>query len=189
MEHMVLLVDDDPNILSSLKRSLRREKYEIHCVPSAEEALKILSKEPIDVVVSDQEMPGMNGTELLARVHQQFPDTVRFILTGKATLDIAIDAINKGAISRFFIKPCNTLDLAVTIRQALQQKELLMQARRLLCKVRRQSEILHKLEEKEPGITRIERDEQGAIVLDDIPADFEQFMKKTYESLEENPQD
>ena len=123
MEHKVLLVDDDANLLAGLRRTLRNEPYEILSATTAEEALRILGREEVSVVISDQEMPGMSGTVFLAAVRQRFPDTVRFILTGKATLDTAIQAINDGAISRFFNKPCNPVDLAVTIRQALQQKD------------------------------------------------------------------
>ena len=183
MSRKLLLVDDDPNLLSSLQRSLRREDYEICCATSAESALKILNTEPIDVVVSDQDMPGMKGTDFLAKVLRDYPDTVRFMLTGKATLEVALQAINNGAISRFFIKPCNIIDLAVSIRQALQQKELLQQARRLLQKVQNQSAVLQEVEREAPGITKVKRDAQGAVLLENIPENFEAFMKEVQETL------
>jgi len=183
MEHRVLLVDDEPNLLESLKRSLRNEKYKILCANSALEALEILHREPVDVIVSDQEMPGMKGTELLARVFAMYPDTIRYILTGQATLDVAIQAINQGAISRFFIKPCSMIDLAVTIRHGLQQKELMVQAKRLLQKVHSQAAILDRMEQLNPEITQVKRDTEGAIVLEDLSDNFEEFMKQVQETL------
>jgi len=132
MTAKVLLVDDEPNLLSALRRSLRREPYEILSAASGEEALSILASTEVDVVVSDQNMPGMSGTELLTRIHETYPETVRFMLTGKATLEVAVEAINNGAISRFFTKPCNDVDLAITIRQALEHKRLTEKAWDLL---------------------------------------------------------
>ena len=184
MGHKVLLVDDDKNLLDGLRRALRKEPYEIVAASSAEEALGILGKEAIDVVVSDQDMPGMSGTVFLAAVRQRFPDTVRFMLTGKATLDTAVQAINDGAISRFFTKPCNNVDLAVTIRQALQQKELMCAARGLLNKVKHQDSFLAKLEKEQPGITQVNRDEDGLILLRDTPDDPGELLREISKQLD-----
>jgi len=184
MPFALLLVDDEPNVLDSLKRSLRNKGYAISCAISGETALEILRARPIDIIISDQSMPGMSGTDLLARVREDFPDTIRFILTGQADLDVAMDAINKGAVTRFFLKPVNTVDLAAAIRQALQQKELLTQARRLLEKVQDQKTLLQRLERQHPGITRVERDEEGAIVLDSIPDDYDAFIAEIRATLD-----
>lgn len=123
-KHKVLFVDDEPHVVDGLKRALRREPYEIFCAHSGFEALELIEREPIDVVVSDEMMPGMSGSELLSKVYQNHPDIIRMILTGHASLDLAIKAINEGQIYRFFTKPCNEIDLAVTIRHALRQKDL-----------------------------------------------------------------
>jgi len=176
MSHKVLLVDDEVNVLDGLRRALCEEPYEIVMAMSGKEALDVLQSTPIDVVVVDQEMPGMKGTELLGQVYTLYPDTVRFMLTGKATLDIAISAINKGDISRFFTKPCNTIDLAVTIRHALVQKDLMVETRELLRTVRRQSAVLHDLESKHPGITRLQRDAHGALTIDNVPEDIDELI-------------
>lgn len=173
MQHVVLLVDDEPNILAGLQRALRKEPYDIFCATSAKDAWVILQGRKIDVVVSDQDMPGVSGTEFLANVRQSFPETVRYILTGQATLDVAIQAINEGAISRFFTKPCNPVDLIVTMRQALQQKDLMAEAMRLIRVVKRQTVTLESLERQYPGITTVERDRNGAVIMesDDISID------------------
>jgi len=183
MRHKILLVDDDPNILTGLSRVLGDEPYEVLAASSGDEAIAILEDTPVDVVIADQDMPGMKGTELLSRVRAAHPDTVRFMLTGKATLDVAIQAINDGAISRFLTKPYNGVDLAVTIRQALQQKGLMAEAMELLRTVRRQSAVLRELERAHPGITRIERNEHGALLIADIPTDIDELISECRKEL------
>ena len=131
MSHTVLLVDDEPKVLEGLQRVLHKEPYLIITAPSAEMALKILRTRAVDLVVSDHDMPGLQGTTFLAQVQQEFPEIMLFMLTGKATLEIAIQAINDGAISHFFTKPCDTVALAFTIGQTLQQRTLLAAARHL----------------------------------------------------------
>lgn len=178
MGHNILLVDDDPLVLSSLKRSLRKEAFNVLCASSAEEALDILEKGCVDLVISDQEMPGISGTDFLATVSRDFPDTIRFMLTGNASLEVALQAINKGAVSRFFVKPCNNIELAVAIRQALQQKDFLTQARRLLFAAKRQSTLLDELERCVPGITHVKRDRKGAIILNEESGQIEDLMNE-----------
>ncbi len=120
----VLFVDDEPYVLAGLRRALRNEPYKIACASSANQALAILQTLSVNVVVVDQDMPGMTGTTLLAKVRHEFPDTARFILTGKATMNVAIEAINAGAVSRFFTKPCNHAELATNFRQVIQERAL-----------------------------------------------------------------
>lgn len=184
MRHTVLLVDDDAGVRAGLRRALRGEPYDILEAGSAEEALAILGGRAVDVVVSDDEMPGMRGTVFLKKVRERFPDTVRFMLTGKATLENALQAINEGGISRFFLKPCNSWDLSVSIRQGLQQRDLMVAARRLLQCSRRQESHIKRLEQAFPQITRVERDEDGAIVLEEAPGDFEQLAREIFRHLE-----
>src|SRR5690606_30566059 len=131
------------------------EPFEVICAASADEALDLLRAQPVDVVVSDQEMPGTTGTVFLSQVRQAFPETVRFMLTGKPTLEVAVQAINEGAISRFFTKPCNPVELAVTIRQALQHKDLIAASKRLLLTVKEQATELARLEQQYPGISEL----------------------------------
>jgi signal transduction histidine kinase len=120
----VLVLDDEPKVLSGLKRALRKEPYELLCATSAEEAFAILQERPIDVVISDQDMPGMTGTAFLAQVRQAYPSTCRFMLTGKATLDVALQAINDDAVRQFFTKPCDPETLAQGIRNVMKEKLL-----------------------------------------------------------------
>ena len=167
MPHKVLIVDDEPVITDMLKDVLSTEPYEILSSSSGEEALETLAKENVDVVISDEKMPGMTGSEFLAVVRKEFPDTIRMILTGHASLEAAIRSINEGKIYRFFTKPCNVFDLAVTIRQALQQKELMKKSRGLLRMVQRQSAFIESLESRYPGITKVRKDARGDVIMED----------------------
>lgn len=190
MSHIVMLVDDDPAVLSGLSRALNNEPYTVICAGSAEDALRALRVQPVDVVVSDEEMPGMHGTELLARIKDELPDAVRFMLTGRATLEVALEAINEGAVTRFFTKPCNHIELAVAIRNSLRQKDLMAEAMRLLRTVREQSEFLENLEHQMPGISKVKRDSSGVVVVDkeDMPEDFEAFLEEVREACDKAEQ-
>ncbi|TAK31822.1 MAG: response regulator [Chloroflexota bacterium] len=118
---VVLLVDDEPNILSSLRRALRREHYEIWTASSGPEALAALSAMPteVSVVVSDFRMPEMNGVELLGQIKRISPDSVRIILSAYADTDLIQSAINEGQVFRFVAKPWNDQELRDIIRLSL----------------------------------------------------------------------
>ena len=179
--YKVLFVDDEPNVRAALTRSFRREPYDILSADSAKHALEILARETIDVVVSDEQMPGMTGSELLAVVCAKYPQTIRLILTGHANLDAAIRAINEGEVYRFFTKPYNEVDLQVTIRQALQYRDLALQSRWLLGQYRRQASMLEDLERRAPGITRVEKDDSGAYVLGPVVSDMDNLLEEIEE--------
>lgn len=138
MEDVVLLVDDDHNILQGLARALRHQPYQLYTATSGEEALLIVKGRDVDVIVSDEQMPGMCGGDLLAWVAENYPEVMRIMLTGRPTVETAIRAINDGAIYQFFTKPCNPARLAVVIRKALEHKALLTDNRQLLDTNRRQ---------------------------------------------------
>ncbi len=134
MSRRVLCVDDDPNILRAYSRTLRN-KFELDTAASGEEALRILAERgPYAVVVSDMRMPGMDGVELLRRVRETVPDTVRMMLTGNADQQTAIDAVNEGHIFRFITKPCPPEVFARMIEAGLEQYRLVTAERELLSK-------------------------------------------------------
>lgn len=121
----LLLVDDEPNILSAISRLLRREGYRILTAETPLEAFEILAKNPVHVILSDQRMPDMTGTEFFARVRQLYPDTIRIVLTGYADLDSVTGAINRGAIYKFLTKPWDDDQLREQIREGFRlSKEL-----------------------------------------------------------------
>ena len=183
-KNKILFVDDEPNVTSALKRALRREPYEILSAVSAKEGLEILAREPVDVVVSDEKMPGMSGSAFLGEVCHKYPNTIRMMLTGQASLEAAIRAINEGEVYRFFTKPCNDADLAVTIRHALQQRDLVRQSQRLLQVCQEQAMTLEELERQNPGLTRLETDKSGAIIIEEIEGDPATLIKKIENEIE-----
>ena len=117
-DHALLLVDDEENILRALTRALRREGYRILTATSAQDAFEILAKNDVQVIISDQRMPGISGTEFLSKVKEMHPDTVRIVLSGYTDLSVVTDAINRGAIYKFLTKPWNDEDLRAQIREA-----------------------------------------------------------------------
>ncbi len=185
MQSTVLLVDDEPNLLDALARTLRHTPYQVLTATSGQAALDLLGTTQIDVIVADEMMPGMTGTELLTRARTEHPSVMRVILTGQAKLESAVAAINEGEVYRFLTKPCNPADLAITIQHALQHKALMDQAQRLLRTVECQSRLLEQIERANPGITKLDRTPDGAIVVDaDLPADFGDFMKQLHARVE-----
>lgn len=119
----LLLVDDEPNVLASLKRALRREGYRILAATSAREGLEMLATENVGVILSDQRMPEMTGTEFLSRVKVMYPQVVRIILSGHTDLATITDAINRGAIYKFLTKPWEDVALRETLREAFERHE------------------------------------------------------------------
>ena len=115
----VLFVDDEANILASLRRTLRREGYVILTAENAEDAFSQLARNTVQVIVSDQRMPGMNGTEFLSRVKNLYPETVRMVLSGYSEISAVTDSINKGAVYRFMMKPWDDETLKAEIVGAL----------------------------------------------------------------------
>lgn len=119
----LLLVDDEPNVLSSLKRILRREGYQITIAGSGEEALQSLAEHPVGVIVSDQRMPEMSGIEFMSRVKVMYPGTVRIILSGYTDVGTITEAVNKGEVYKFLTKPWDDDELRDTIKEAFQRYE------------------------------------------------------------------
>ena len=141
----LLFVDDEVNILSSLKRLFRPGGYRIFTAESGAQGLEILQHEAVDLVVSDMRMPEMNGAQFLEQVNARWPDTIRILLTGHAEIGATIDAINKGHIYRYISKPWEDNDILLAIKQALHQKKLELANRGLEELTRRQNEELKDL--------------------------------------------
>jgi DNA-binding NtrC family response regulator len=163
----ILCVDDEPLVLKALVRALRPEGYTIYAAPGPVQAFEVMSSANVDLVLSDNMMPGMNGLDFLIKVKEMRPDTVRIILTGQSTLEMAIRAINEGQIYRFLEKPWNDTEMRITIRLALSALKLQRENVQLVKTVSKQSRYIDELEKNHPGITKVERDARGAIVIDD----------------------
>jgi EAL domain-containing protein (putative c-di-GMP-specific phosphodiesterase class I)/CheY-like chemotaxis protein len=130
-ERTLLLVDDEENILSSLRRLLRRDGYTILTATGGLAALELLATHPVDVIISDQRMPGMTGVEFLRKAKDMHPDSVRLVLSGYTDLQSVTDAINEGAIYKFLTKPWDDAMLRANIEEAFRRKLLADDNRRL----------------------------------------------------------
>lgn len=120
----VLAVDDEPNILAALRRLFRATGWRILTAANGEEALALLAKEPVNAVLSDMRMPGMDGVQLLEKVRLGWPHVARLLLTGQADLGSTIAAINRGWLHRYITKPWNDEELALTLLQVAQNQQL-----------------------------------------------------------------
>jgi diguanylate cyclase (GGDEF)-like protein len=127
----LLLVDDEPNVLTALRRLFRRDGYRILSAASGDEALEVLATSEVDVIISDQRMPGMTGVEFLRRTKALYPDTIRMTLSGYTDLQSIIGAVNEGAVYKFLTKPWDDERLREHVAQAFAQKEMADVNRRL----------------------------------------------------------
>lgn len=141
----VLLVDDEPLILSSLRRLLRNQPYDLLLAESGEQALQLLESRPVDLVVSDARMPNMDGAALLAEIHRRSPETIRILLTGHADLPTIAKAINEGRIHHYLSKPWNDDELLLTLRQSLEYLHSERERRRLERLTQEQNDRLQQL--------------------------------------------
>lgn len=129
--YRILFVDDEPNVLSALRRIFRRENYHIDTAMSGAEGLQLLKENEYQLVISDHKMPQMNGAEFLKRVKALHPATIRIMLTGEADTGAVLGAINEGAVYKFILKPWNDDDLRITVGLALEQYDLIAKNKKL----------------------------------------------------------
>lgn len=134
MSAKVLFVDDEPNVLSAYQRNLRNQ-FEIAIAASGADGLaQIAEKGPFAVIISDMNMPGMDGIQFLEKAKEREPDSVRIMLTGNADLRVAMDALHRGSIFQFLVKPCAPESLALALENAVSQYRLVTAERELLDK-------------------------------------------------------
>ena len=177
-QRTLMLVDDEENILSALRRLLRAEGWLLLSASSAEQALQLLARHEVDVILSDQRMPGMTGVELLRRARQLYPETIRLVLSGYTELQSITDAINEGAIYKFLAKPWDDEQLRTHLREAFAMKELADQNRRLdqevqaanreLAELNRRLQILLSAQ-REQNLREVGSRETAQELLDAVP--------------------
>ncbi|NYH14086.1 response regulator RpfG family c-di-GMP phosphodiesterase [Paraburkholderia bryophila] len=171
---IVLLVDDEPSILSALRRALRAPRYEVLTAESAATALELLASREVDLIISDMRMPQMNGAEFLARAKALYPDTAPILLTGYAEIDAVVQAINEGGVYRYLNKPWNDQDLLLTVAQALEQRHLRKETARLTALTQKQNDELREFNASlEVQVqARTEEIRQTAMFLEDAQQDL-----------------
>ncbi|MDX2159713.1 MAG: hybrid sensor histidine kinase/response regulator [bacterium] len=139
----LLVIDDEEEILKALSRQFRR-KYAVHIAHSADDGLRIMTEYPIQVIISDQRMPGMNGVEFFNRVKSEYPDAIRLLLTGYADIQAVIAAINDGNVFRYIPKPWDPVELETIVNEAFQRYRLIVQNRELLSELQAANALLEK---------------------------------------------
>jgi response regulator RpfG family c-di-GMP phosphodiesterase len=131
MQFTILAVDDEPANLRMIERLFRKE-YRIITANNGEEALDLLKSEDVTLIITDQRMPGMSGTDLLRESLTTNPDAIKIILTGYTDIEALIEAINTTKVFKFVSKPWDPIDLKRTVDHAVREHERLIQQKRLL---------------------------------------------------------
>ncbi|MBR7778707.1 response regulator [Undibacterium rugosum] len=177
MMRRILLLDDEQNVLSALKRSFRsiahQDLLRIDTYNAPEEALTHLQDTAYDFIVSDYHMPSMNGIEFLTLAKAIQPDAVRMMLSASAEFKTILGAINEAEAFRYIAKPWTQEELTDTYQAALQKRDQILEDRRLADELRvqrgqlsPQEEAMRRLEESEPGITKVKWGADGSVMLD-----------------------
>jgi response regulator RpfG family c-di-GMP phosphodiesterase len=139
----ILLVDDEPANLELLHRTLYRD-YKVFQATNGMEALEIMAQESdMAVIVSDQRMPLMSGTELLSLTATQYPDTIRIILTAYTDVEDLVEAINSGKVFKYVTKPWKTEEVRTLVSQAVDTHNVLTTRTKELCRILRQESLLN----------------------------------------------
>ena len=164
-EKNILVVDDEDTVRDSLASILSREGYRVSMAESGEEGLRILKDQPIQLVISDHNMPQMTGIEFLKLVRERHPQVLRIMLTGDPDPQTIIRSINEGEVYRFIKKPWDNTMLRVTVYFAFETIVLEEENRRLIAALRRQMSFLRDLEQDFPYLAAVTRDEDAALLL------------------------
>lgn len=164
----VLLVDDEVGVLQAVKRIFSRSQLvDLMTVTDPFAAMEIVAEEEIALVISDQQMPGMTGLEFLAWVNANHPGIVKIIMTGDTDIQTAVQAINDIGVYKFIRKPWNNDDLYWTVVRALEMACMQRKNQELRAELDEKDRCLERYERLYPGITTIERDADGAIIINE----------------------
>lgn len=154
----VLFVDDESDILNSLRRALRTEQYQSFFAESGQEALELLKRDGVNVIVADLSMPEMDGLTLLKHVQERYPDIIRLVLSVHADTYSILNAINRGNVYRYIVKPWDNMELKLIVRQAIDQFNLQEERRDLLKKLEEHNRLLEKrVEDRTKQLLAIEK--------------------------------
>jgi DNA-binding NtrC family response regulator len=169
----VLFVDDEPALLQTIVRALRSSTLEVLAADGAEQALATMRGHGVDVLVSDIDMPGMSGLDLVKIVRREFPATLRMLFTGTATMDRAIEAINEGEVHRFFTKPFDLQLFRATFAATAERIGELRRDEEHRTRDARRGELFRWIESAFPGTLDVMRNARGEVLLglpiDDLP--------------------
>ena len=176
MTHTILIVDDDSNVLEALRRLLHADGHRIRCAHNADEALRILHVDNVSLAITDQVMPGMSGLEFLKQVQRLHPDVARILLTGYATVEMIIEAINKGGIERSYLKPTAPEEIVAGVRQVLIRRDVIERALCVLDEA--QHDTSDSPRNAESFLSNLLRDKDGAIILEEVPYGYRTLVRR-----------
>lgn len=170
----IQLVDDEPNILSALKRLLRPHGWEVHAYENVEGALGGLLEHDYAVIISDYQMPTADGVTYLQFAKQKQPNAMRLVLSAYGDRNSMIKAINQAEVYRYLSKPWDDYEVVAAIKAAIDVYELKSENQRLLEQIDSQRQLIKvreeellRLEKDNPGITRVQRDADGSVLIGD----------------------
>jgi len=164
----VLLVDDETAVLHAVRRIFSHSQVvELLTVEDPFAAMEMVVEGGIALVISDQQMPGMTGLEFLSWVNANHPEIVKIIMTGDTDIQTAVQAINDIGVYKFILKPWNNDDLYWTVVRALEMARMQQKNRQLQAELNEKDQSLQRYERLYPGITSVDRDADGAIVIDE----------------------
>ncbi len=166
---LVVCVDDDDAMLAAIVRCLKADRLEVRATLSAKQALAWIADDDVAVVISDYDMPEMTGAQLAGQACRLRPEAVRILLTGKRTLEAAVDGINQGEIFRFVAKPFENSALRAVVQEAVERNRELVAMYGDRARRERREALRTYLEADYPGITEVTRREGDPYVVPQDP--------------------
>ena len=163
-KHTILVVDDEELFIENIQRILSDENYNVITAASGQEGLDILEKQQVSMVISEYEIPLMNGLEFLEKVRIIYPNILTIMVTEHADIELAIRAINEAGVYKFLLKPLDDIYFKNMIKKILESLQVIKERDVLIRKVKTHESTLKDLEKRYPGITKVERDEDGYIL-------------------------
>jgi len=166
-KHTILVVDEEEIYLENIQGMLSDENCNIVTASSGQKGLDILKKQQVSMVISEYKIPLMNGLEFLEKVRIIYPHILTIMLTDQADIQLAIKAINEAGVYKFLLKPLDDIEFKNTIKKTLESFQVIKERDVLVRKVKTHEATLKDLEKRYPGITKVERDEDGYILPHD----------------------
>lgn len=143
-DHTILVVDDEPANLRMLERLLRRQ-FQVITAPDGETALEMLKREKVSLILTDQRMPGMSGTELLSKSRMINPDIIRMVVTANNDTDTFIDAITNAGAIRVIAKPWDPDKVMADVSAAIEKYDLILRNKQAMSQLKQANEELNRL--------------------------------------------
>ena len=164
MKHTILVVDDEELFIEYIQSVLSGKNYNVITASSGQEGLEILKKQSVNMVISEYKIPLMNGLEFLEKVRIIYPDILTIMVTDQPDIKLAIKAINEAGVYKFLLKPFDDIEFKNAIKKTLESLQVIKERDGLIRKVKTHEATLKDLEKRYPGITKVERDQDGNIL-------------------------